>query len=394
MNNNGVLFFHSIYKLTAQYDIQIDFIHSNLHFIEKTVLPFEQTKMPSAKDLNDNVAVEDFADKSTEDIERNEDFINYLHRKRPCQLKIDAQKRQYFNYITQNAITDVKGDPSLAWSNEFIFDEILPDGKLSIPEGDNNEDDTYSKDTVPEETELLLNFCKAYAVNLSDTEKKGMFQDLNCTKQKRKLFRNAQGKFVKHSAAPISRDKSPNKDEYKGDTEFISSENLETKDLTLKISDILNFSINASVFDDLEISENNTINQSEDYRKMLESAIKDSLFNIWDKKSNNDLNKSNKNILRLFTPFKDYWMYHCNFSRVKLKNFELLEKMLPRSFRWLLNECANIIETSTEDLYKEVCLIEAHHARISKQFETCMPDGTSNGDCNDQTYTSRMLKEW
>lgn len=343
----------------------------------------------SAKDLDDDITVQDFVDKSAENIEKNEDFLNYLHfRKRPCQLKIDVKKRQYFDYMQNARITGMKNDPSSACSDEFIFDEILPDGKLSIPDKDNNEDksnDTYAGDNVPVKTKLLFQFCKKYAINLSDTEKDAMFQDSYCTKQKkRKLFRNAKGKFVKHSAVSISQDKSSDKDEYKRDNELISSENLEVKNLLPEISDILNLSINASVFNDLEINEyneHNVTDQSGDYRKILESAIEESLFNTLDKKSND-------NIIRLFIPFKDYWMYHYNFSYVKLKNFELHEKMLPRSFRWLLNECANIIEMSTEDLYREVCLVEGYCARVLKQLET------STEDCNNQASINKILRQW
>lgn len=128
--------------------------------------------------------------------------------------------------------------------------------------------------------------------------------------------------------------------------------------------------------------------QSEKSCKVLESIIDESL-------STSD-KKLNDSILRLFRPFKDYWMYHCNFSRVKAKNFELLEKMLPRSFRWLLNECASVVEMSTEDLYEEVCLVEAYYAYAYalEQSKIYSSSASKSENCNNQAYTNAILRNW
>ncbi|KAL6427148.1 hypothetical protein ACFW04_008650 [Cataglyphis niger] len=257
-------------------------------------------------------------------------ITDYLHKKMTCRLKIDGKKRQYYDNIRNSVIKDLP----LASSDEFIFNETLPNGKLAIPntndnENENNDDNDicYLKHIVPEETALLLSkFCKEYDINLSRTKKK---------KQKRKLFRNTRGKFVK--------------------------ENFKIENMLPNISDILSLSINASIFNDLMKNEIEYDADDQLENNCKKPIIDDTVFTFDD------------NALRLLRSFKDYWMYHCNFSRVKTKNFELFEEMLPRSFRWLLDECEDIIEMSAEDLYEEVCLVEAYYAYFSEQ-SNCAPN--------------------
>lgn len=361
--------------------------------------------MASVKDLKaDNIIEDYFMEEDMKCVERKEDFTDYLHKNIPCQLKIDVKKRQYHDDI-RNTITNMrayeKSTSALASAsaNEFIFTEILPDGKLSIPDR-YPDDDVVSKDddaclngVVSEQTELLLSkFCKAYNTHLSSTEKKAMFKDLSWSKkQKRKLVRNVHGKFVKQNDTSLSSMESPSKGDYCAEeAEIISADTFEIENILPEISDILNSSTNASVFDNFIKLESGygVGNQSEKPCKALESIIAESLF-ISNEKSNSD------NIVRLFRPFKDYWMYHCNFSRVKSKNFELLEKMLPRSFRWLLNEGASIVEMSTEDLYEEVCLVEAYYAYITLEQSKIYSSATSKSEnCNNRAYINAILKKW
>ncbi|XP_071569338.1 TATA box-binding protein-associated factor RNA polymerase I subunit B isoform X1 [Temnothorax nylanderi] len=403
----------SIYKLTSQYGIQLDSVDSNLHFVEKTVSLFEQTKIAKVKDLMGTNAIEDFLEEDVKCVERKEDFIDYLHKKIPCQIKIDIKKKQHYDDI-RNTITDTyaceKNTCALATASadEFIFNEILPDGKLSIPssrcpaddENKDDDDDACLKDIVPGQTlsELsLCKFCKAYNTDLSSTEKRAIFKDLRLTKKrKRKLVRDVDGKFVKQNDIRLNME-SPSKGDYyyAEETESISADTSEIENILPEISDILNSSTNASVFDNLINMESGhgvdvDVDQSEKSCKTLESIIDESLL-ISDKNPNSRTD----NILRLFRPFKDYWMYHCNFSRVKPKNFELLEKMLPRSFRWLLNEGANVVEMSTEDLYEEVCLVEAYCAYVLEQSKIYSSSATSKiENCNNRAYINVILKKW
>ncbi|XP_018310608.1 TATA box-binding protein-associated factor RNA polymerase I subunit B [Mycetomoellerius zeteki] len=387
-----------INKLISHYDIQIDPIDSNLHFIEKTVPVFEQTKIASIKDLKDEITIEDFME-DDKNIERKENFIDYLFKEIPCQFKIDVKKKQYYD----DTIIHMKAPPlASALTNEFIFNEILPDGKLSIPgrylnDDESEDDDVCLQNIVPQQMALSLSkFCKAYNTNLSSTERKAILTNLSRPKkEKRKLVRNSFGKFVKQTdlvkqtSLNMER-KNPNKDDnYMEQTEIVSTDISGIENMLPEISDILNLSANASIFDNFIKLENeygmNDQSEKETCNKIkLQSIIDES---VTDK-------RLNSNILKLFKPFKDYWMYHCNFSRVKSKNFEILEKMLPRSFRWLLNECASNIEMSTEDLYEEVCLIEAYYAYVSEESKIYSCPTSKSENCNNQAYIKAVLKKW
>lgn len=366
------LSYFSIYELAQQHEIQLDLVDLNLHFIEKTVPFYEQAKMGSVKDLKDYIEVYDFMEVNIED-DQKEDFTDYLHRKMSCQLKIDEEKRQYYNN-TQNVNTNMK--TPLASFNEFIFDETFPDGKLSIPDRDDkNFQDTYVNDVSHEET-TLSKFREMYNVNFSNTEEMAMLKNVRLEKkQKRKPLRGADGKFVKQN------DTEHNSEDSNGDycTKQTEVDNFEIKNIPPKTPDICNVN-NTSVFNDFMKIKIRNNDQLENNSKIFGITIDKSSHKFDDKKENS---------FRLFRAFKDYWMYNCNFSRVKPKNFELFEKMLPRSFRWLLNECANVVEMSLEDLYEEVCLVETYYVNVSEQLEI----RTNVNNCN-QMHFNAVLKRW
>jgi len=370
-----------------EYDISLKIIDSNLHFIEKTVPFFEQAKIADVADLKNNVEVEDSLEEDMRTPEEKESFIEYLYKKIPCELKIDLKKKEYYDNIC-NRIINTKNGP-LTCSDEFIFNEVLPDGKLSIPDkindNESKDDDIYSKDAPIKE--LLSEFCKAYKTHFVSTEKEALLGNPGqVKKQKRKILRNAQnGKFIKQNdnsqCAKI-------KEDYDKEIANILSETC--KDLKIEnvsdISDISNMDDNLiDYFDDLLKKEIKCDDESEKYHEMFKLPTENPLFTQQKTELYDDT-------LKLCRPFTDYWMYHCNFSRIKSKNFEIFEKILPRSFRWLLNECANIIEMSTEDLYEEVCLIETYYAYMLKQMESASTNSKANHD--NQAKINVILKKW
>ncbi|XP_032675536.1 TATA box-binding protein-associated factor RNA polymerase I subunit B isoform X2 [Odontomachus brunneus] len=379
----------SIYELAQRYEIQLDFIDSNLHFIEKTVPLYEQAKMTSVKDLKDYIEIHDFMNEEIE-VEQKEDFTDYLHKKMPCQLKIDEKKKQYYN-DAQSTNINVKAPLLLSFS-EFIFDETFSDGKLSILDTNDNKDftdgdsqDAYVNDTFLEETKLSSKFCKAYNINFSSTEKTAMSKNV-CfkKKQKRKPMKGVDGKFIKqndialeHDVKNVSQDHSINCIKQ---TKMISANNSEIENTLPEIPDICNL--------------NNTFMYS-DFTKIKighdDQPENGKVFGVTMDETFHTFNKRTENALRLFRPFKDYWMYHCNFSRVKPKNFELFERTLPRSFRWLLNECASIVEMSPEDLYEEICLVEAYYTNVSEKLEICT---NANDDNHNKTHFNAIMKRW
>lgn len=301
---------------------------------------FEQKKMAAVEKLKEKVVVRDPLEDTT-CVEGKEDFTEYLHRNVPCEIKLDAQKGRYYRERWHAAAAET--------DNVFAFAETLPNGKLSIPNRRDNKSDVLEDDVLSKEGELLSKFCETYNLNLSRAEERVVLTGSNLRrKQKRELVRNAHGKFVKPNDVPPKIPNPDNDRPVKRETTSPEKSNVGLEDVTgllPNISDILNVNSNASIFNDL------MNDQSENRCETTNELVLDDLLN-----AQND--KLDDGVLRLFRPFKDYWMYHCVFSRVKPKNFELFEKMLPRSFRWLLNECANAVEMSTEDLYQELCVVE------------------------------------
>ncbi|XP_014467239.1 PREDICTED: TATA box-binding protein-associated factor RNA polymerase I subunit B [Dinoponera quadriceps] len=358
----------SIYDLARRYEIQLNFIDSNLHFIEKTVPFYEQMKMASIKDLKDCVEIYDYMEEEIRSDEQKADFNDYLHKKIPCQLKIDIKKKQYYDEACN---TNVK-IPPLVSPTEFIFHETFVDGKLSISDRNDNGDfkdadsqDTHVNDIFLEEAKSssLSKFCKIYNLNLSDTEKTAMTKNVCLEKkQKRRSLRGTDGKFVKQNNVLLEQNIDNSNEDRTHCTEQTKANPYIHKvieNILPEILDICNLN-DTLMFNDIAKIEVGHDNQPENSRKIVEVAM-DKFSYILDKKTDDTF--------KLFRPFKDYWMYRCNFSRVKPKNFELFEKTLPRSFRWLLNECASVVEMSSEDLYEEVCLVEAYYANVSDQLE-------------------------
>lgn len=379
--------FLSLTQLATECDIELEIIDSNVHFLEKNVPPFEQPRMPSINELKQLVDVED----DLQDQKSSSESVNdYLHSKIPCSIKFDAIKNQYYNN-TANAMTSSENTNV---DNYFTFAETLPNGKLAIPadsDTESEENPSFTND-LDQETPLEKKLRDEYNVHLSIAEKESIrkssgVKKLYSKKYKIQRQRNAKGQFVKSSAVPIKIEKD--------ESEFDAVENINVYDST--DANVINESRmrienneeNQSILPDINLSD---INLNDIDLSNINFDINDmfNLSNIFFSQNNSTLtsvaNKEKTEVKKkdqFFKPFKEYWMYDCIFSRVKPKNFAIFEKSLPRSFRWLLNECALIVEMSTEDLYEEVCLIENYYTHVLK------PD-PSDGD--DRTDTNSIPK--
>lgn len=88
-----------------------------------------------------------------------------------------------------------------------------------------------------------------------------------------------------------------------------------------------------------------------------------------------DSSASDKELLTLFLPYKQYWLYRATaFDQVVARHYHLLERDFSTNFRWLLHECANIIEMVPEELYKAVWLVESYYTDVlapDEHMEKC-----------------------
>ena len=376
----------SLVELATQCGIELEVIDSSLHFLEKIVPPFELPRMPTIEELKQTVDVLD--DSQDEHAERSEHLNDYLHRKVPCTIRFDASKEQYYDSI-RGLATNVD---SVDLGEDFRFTETLPNGKLAIP-ADNGGEDKKDSDFNPGNILLDPKFCDKYGLCLSLAEKESIRNsDLIRKKRSLQLARNVRSEFSRESDRFV-------KIEDNNDDSFS-----ETKDLSFNTSKQMNASkggqielkklfLNSNIdFSDLDLDDVDlkaAFPDLDDYFNLSEI----SLFC-----DNKNISVKNEKMLdngrhRFFRPFKDYWMYNCIFSRVKPKNFAVFEKSLPRSFRWLLNECALMAEMSTEDLYEEVCLIETYHAHVFKSSDPSDDDG-GNTHSISKNQINFILNKW
>ncbi|XP_012143914.2 TATA box-binding protein-associated factor RNA polymerase I subunit B isoform X3 [Megachile rotundata] len=363
-------------ELADQYNVRLEVVDSNLHFLEKYVPPFEQPKMPSIKELQQLVDIQDDSKSKRvneyENLNANESLNDYLHAKLPCKMKFDVAKHQYYD----KSKSTMKHFNDIDVKNDFIFMETLPNGKLAIPTSNDSEDKNEEENTPRQENMLLKTaFCDKYNLQLSLAEKDSV-NNLDTTtmahfrKQKSKMARNTKGQFIKDSIEKVNKS-----GEHVGlgnsaqlNTTDERHSNFDDIDAITKVETVFSNVPDSYDANDISTSYGNT-----DVSTLVTSK------------------ENNTNVERFFRPFKEYWMYHCIFSRVKPKNFAVFERALPRTFRWLLNECALTVEMSTEDLYEEVCLIEAYHTHVLK---SCNSENVQYSEPISKNQLNLILSKW
>ncbi|XP_024224263.1 TATA box-binding protein-associated factor RNA polymerase I subunit B isoform X2 [Bombus impatiens] len=388
----------ALVELAAKCGIELEIVDSNVHFLEKNVPPFEQPRMPNINELKQLIDVQD----DLQDEEAKSESVNdYLHAKTPCSIKFDTIKNQYYD----STVSAMKDSANVFAGNDFTFTETLPNGKLAIPvDSDSENEEDLGSNGLDQRTLLENKLRDKYNIHLSLAEKEAFHKSNGMKKthskeSKIQLKRNTKGQFIKGSAAPIKIEKS--------DAEFFAAtenvnlcDNIDTSFINDKHIEVGNTEKNQLLFpeniniSDISIDDTNINIDNFDINNFLNfSDI--SFFNQNDTFA--PVSSEEKTVVKekdiFFKPFTEYWMYDCIFSRVKSKNFAIFEKSLPRTFRWLLNECALIVEMSTEDLYEEVCLIENYHSHISNSSTSDSSERT-NIDPISKSQLNFILNKW
>ncbi|XP_043460845.1 TATA box-binding protein-associated factor RNA polymerase I subunit B [Leptopilina heterotoma] len=321
-------------QLASQCDIELKIIDTNLHFVEKQVSEYNDRLVLSKESLSETVLIKD----PKNDKIKSESLFDYLHRKVDSNVSVNHTKKKYYDTMKFSSNMELESN------DEFNFDQVEHDGKLLIQidsDSDNeelnkfvSEIDLTSSDNIAEKE-----FRKAYNLTLSKHEEKATFESktiLSKRRQVEKIYhRNERGRFTK---------------------------------IEEKMGEIKEEEEEASGSNENELTDDPEILNLKDFIK----------------------NRNVKNRCVSFRPYKDYWMYNCLFSRMRLNNFELFEKELPISFRWLLRVCADTIEMSELDLYEEVCLVEAYCTHI---LNSNNEKGDSQNTVN-KKYLNSVLQKW
>ncbi|XP_058793595.1 TATA box-binding protein-associated factor RNA polymerase I subunit B [Phymastichus coffea] len=375
-------------ELASQCGIELNIVDRSLQYLEKIVPPFEQPRMPSLKTLSELVEVENSSLNIETKLPKSESLLDYSHKTRPCKMKINFENLKQLNTV-RHKVPEL--DETFNLEEDSGFDQILPDGRLKIFENSDSDNEVSEVELEAHEfnwtdTSCLLKpeFSVKYNIKLYNHEIDSILNAKTILKDKYIPVRDKTGKFVKVASRNLRRNqKSFSKTETEQAEESSEDENKvpkrrakrkKSKDIS---QNIVEDDLTQNPIDCLDLADSDiSILQDDNYEnKNLENA---------------PMNDTET----LFRPYKNYWMYHGIFSRVKNKNFELFERELPENFLWLLNECASIVEMTTEDLYEEVCLIEAYHFNILKSKESKDDIDYEFYDCKSKSYSNNILNKW
>jgi len=91
----------------------------------------------------------------------------------------------------------------------------------------------------------------------------------------------------------------------------------------------------------------------------------------------NDMDKNNEFVLYL--PFVEYWQNDVNSKWMNVEEFEReVAVELPPSFRWLITECAGMLQMTIQELYYELlvvedvcCLFRTQGESVVEKFKKC-----------------------
>lgn len=396
----------SLVELAMQCNIVLETFDSSLHFLEKNVLPFERPRMPSVEELKEPVDVQ--SDSKAQNVNENVSLNEYLHSTLPCFVKLDIAKKEHYDDIQSKA----KNLETNSIVEDFTFTETTPNGRLAIPMDSDTESGGENSDFITNDnkgTIMLGNkFCDKYNLRLSLTERESIYktdptENVQFKKAKVQLRRNSKGQFIKGvNATPIQIIKSHH-------DRLAAKENIINCQTSTQTSTISEAHIDVENIAGKEIFENDDINISDiDFD---DTYVKNGFLDLDEYLNTSDisfLHEFNDTLVpeengksgttteghRFFRPYKDYWMYHCIFSRVKSSNFAVFERALPRTFRWLLNECALIVEMSAEDLYEEVCLIEAYHSQTLTPSSSPSRDNRDNINPISKNRLNFIVNKW
>ncbi|CAG5076979.1 Similar to TAF1B: TATA box-binding protein-associated factor RNA polymerase I subunit B (Drosophila melanogaster) [Cotesia congregata] len=211
----------SLKELAAQCDIELNIVYNSASYVRKVMQVFEPltpkiTLMQGLKKIHNNLTrVEAPTNKTISQM--SDDPSDYLYRKRSGKILLETKKQRLFNkmmklyqeqrlilekqfYEQNNQTIQKSPEESQIIQNEFCesnqnnqdndyfgFGQLLPNGKLKIPEGDSDSDDP------PEKEDKLGN------ILLSKFEKQSIVNPISNPWATKKRFRNPWYETVKHN---------------------------------------------------------------------------------------------------------------------------------------------------------------------------------------------------
>ncbi|KAK0183093.1 hypothetical protein PV327_001165 [Microctonus hyperodae] len=370
----------SLEQLAAQCDIELHVITASAHFMEKIVDTFEPPCFTIQRKSNDHNKLTRVITSNLDKLpmtKQSDDPSEYLHRKYPGKIVFDSKKQRLYNKSQKL----IKGRESNS-TNDFGFDQVHSNGKLKIPNSDDESDD---------ENPQSANIKEDYKLILSSFERQTMLSSINNPWEKHKKPRyniRHNGKFIKASEIINS--------------DLVSCQNDDNDTQTRVQEEIM-------LIDDDVRAEGDVDNDPVIMREILEhepeiydsdpdeiSILTESIDSRQPPSIVKDSTTQNPEILTLFRPFKQFWLYRCNhFSHLAPNHFRLLQREFPINFRWLLHECAQIVEMNVEELYEEVCLVESYYADVlSTNIDMDMCKKYDTSQYRSESHRKTVKNKW
>lgn len=336
-------------------------------------------------------------------INKCDDPIEYLHLKNKGRISIDEQKYALYKKRLEHskeAKRQVEND-----FDDFAFEQVRNNGKLNIVEFDDSDsDDEMNKSQVFNDEQLLLSKYERQSLcrqmkNHWHTEQSGTSSSEKNDSTSKKI----SVKTSKETSINISKEtseKTSKQIKVIADCDCIMCSYVET-------SDGLIISRNDQITRQIANESNKSVNDKKDDVTVIEDD-EDDLTIVHEVSNNSDKDeisilseKTNgkRNTETTFRPYKEYWMHRFAIRRFVCDTplrWHLLERDLPVNFRWLLNECARMIEVEACDLYQELAAMETYYADCLVVNYDCSMAGKFYNSLQhrDKSMVNTNAKKW
>ncbi|XP_015121029.1 TATA box-binding protein-associated factor RNA polymerase I subunit B [Diachasma alloeum] len=303
--------------LSKECGIDLEIIDSSASFVERIVPIFDpEIYYPKTEDLSKPTPVVIH----TRGIARRDDPLEYLHLKTPGKITIDETKRSLYSKNLRHSQRAKRR--SAQDFDDFAFDEVRSNGKLDIAEFDDSDSEEEDPQSSVLSDESLL---------LSNYERLSLKGGARSHWHRVKITKLQQSEEKRFSGARKQAEATESCDCVMCENE--SENEGEDED------------------DDLSIIKEVSRSGSNDE--------KDEISILSERRSESGAEKATA-----FRPYRDYWLYRREATSNKGSHVEWhrLERDLPVNFRWLLNECAGMIQIEGGLLYQELAVVEAYYA--------------------------------
>ncbi|XP_011303328.1 TATA box-binding protein-associated factor RNA polymerase I subunit B [Fopius arisanus] len=332
---------NTVKELADECGIDLEIVESSANFLERIVPIFDEAmNYPKTEDLSKLVPVVIH----TRGTNRLDDPLEYLHRKNAGKINIDEKKKKLYEKNLKN-LRQAKNQ-TVDDYDDFAFDQVFSDGKLNIEEFEYSDSEDEDPQLLGDENLLLSKF-ERESLKGGGKSHWHMVRVTKRQQQEEESYLNAKIKKKTKLQSPTS------------------SRNC----------DCVMCAINTCPEHDSDPGPREPHANHENYEKESEINDSDELTIIGEVPTPRSQSDEEISIVKetkrarkkavVFRPYRDYWLRRKERStniNGSLVEWHRLERDFPVNFRWLLNECAAMIELESSSLYRELLTMEEYYA--------------------------------